>query len=61
MSWRELYADKLVTVDHAAGEVQSGDRLWTGMLNSVPLTFARTLHDRRGGGPQGNGLRDVEI
>jgi len=61
MSWRTLYADKLVTAEEAAGEVESGDRLWTGMLNSVPMTFARTLHGRRAGGPSGNGLRDVEV
>ncbi len=55
MDWRTKHADKLVSVEAAAAEVQSGSRIWTGMLNSVPLTFAAALHERRGE------LREVEV
>ena len=47
MDWREKYADKLKSVDEAAALIESGDSIYTGMVNSVPLTFSRALHARR--------------
>lgn len=47
MTWRDTYADKLVSASDAAAEIQPGQRIWTGMVNSVPLTFCRELHARR--------------
>lgn len=48
MDWRERYADKLTTADDAAREVASGDKVWVGMLTSVPPTFMKRLYARHG-------------
>ncbi len=47
MDWREKYADKFKSVDEAAVLIESGESVYTGMVNSVPLTFSRVLHARR--------------
>ena len=43
MEWRERYADKLTTAAEAAKEIQSGQSLWVGMFNGVPITFGKAL------------------
>ena len=55
MDWQQRYAEKLTSAEEAAREVASGNRVWVGMLGSVPLTFAKALHARH------QDLKDVAI
>jgi 4-hydroxybutyrate CoA-transferase len=41
--WREKYADKLVSAREAMSIVKSGDTVWMGLLNSVPVTLCGGL------------------
>jgi 4-hydroxybutyrate CoA-transferase len=44
--WRERYADKLMSPREAMGVVKPGDAVWTGGLNSVPVTLCAGLAER---------------
>jgi acyl-CoA hydrolase len=55
MDWRARHAEKLTTAHEAAAEVRSRNRLWIGMFDGTPVSFARALVERRAE------LRDVSI
>ncbi|MFN8559740.1 MAG: hypothetical protein U0531_21135 [Dehalococcoidia bacterium] len=46
LDWRERYADKLKSPREAMGIVKSGDTVYTGLLNSVPVTLCAGLAER---------------
>lgn len=47
MDWREIYKDKLVTMEKAAKTVKSGDCLFVGETCAMPYSFLNALNDRR--------------
>lgn len=46
MSWKEDYKRKLTTAEAAAGRIESGERLFIGMLTNQPVEFANALLER---------------
>lgn len=55
MDWRERYADKLTSAEDAARQIESGDRLWIGMFDGLPISFSKALLSRHAE------LRNVQI
>ncbi|MGF1684572.1 acetyl-CoA hydrolase/transferase family protein [Photobacterium minamisatsumaniensis] len=43
MTWKTQYTDKLITLQQAAGKIQSGDKIWAGGYLSVPVALLREL------------------
>ena len=46
MTWRERLGDKLVSVERAAGEIASGDRVAIAPYTCTPHTLCRALAER---------------
>ena len=46
MSWRERYADKLVSAQEAASHIRSGDTVLSTMFSSVPYALIEELGAR---------------
>ncbi len=55
MDWRSHFSEKVCSPEDAAGLVQSGDRIYLGMLGSNPETLSAALMARR------DELRDVSV
>lgn len=46
MSWKDEYTNKLVTVDEAAGKIDSGDKCWFGPCSSAPVQLMESIGKR---------------
>ena len=46
MNWREIYKSKLVSVERAAGAVESGDNIWISAMSDTPMTILDALSER---------------
>lgn len=55
MTWKQSYNDKLVTVEDAAGKIESKDKVWFGACSSAPIQVLEALADYY------QGLEDVEL
>ncbi|MGV8080295.1 MAG: acetyl-CoA hydrolase/transferase family protein [Syntrophales bacterium] len=55
MSWREMYNQKLLSVKGAAAKIESGDRIFLGVMSSAPIQLIETLAERV------NELNDVHV
>jgi acyl-CoA hydrolase len=55
MSWKNEYADKLVSVDEAAGKIESGDKCWFGPCSSSPVQLMEAIGNRF------DELKDVDL
>lgn len=47
MDWKAVYKEKLVSVEAAAGKVESGDRVWFGICSAAPIQVMEALSDRK--------------
>ena len=43
MTWQDDYKSKLVSVEEAAAQVKSGDRVWLGGVNGAPIDLGNAL------------------
>lgn len=46
MSWKEDYQKKLMSVEDAAAQIKSGDRVWLSPVCSMPIQFGDALAAR---------------
>ena len=46
MPWQPHYRSKLVSVQEAASEIESGDRIWFGPCSAAPIQLMEALGDR---------------
>ncbi len=46
MNWREIYKNKLVSVERAAGAIESGDNIWISAMSDTPMTILDALSER---------------
>ena len=46
MSWQEIYRQKLITVEEAAGAIKSNDRVWYPPCGSAPLDLINAISKR---------------
>ena len=46
VDWRDRVGDQLMSPRDAMSVVNSGDQVWVGGLNSVPITLCQALADR---------------
>ena len=47
MSWKEIYEEKLVSIEEAVKHVESGDHLWIGASCDIPLQMVEALCQRK--------------
>ncbi|REL29805.1 acetyl-CoA hydrolase/transferase family protein [Thalassotalea euphylliae] len=45
-NWQSIYDDKLVSLQDAAQQINSHDKIWAGIILSVPVLFLKTLEQR---------------
>ncbi|MCX5851735.1 MAG: 4-hydroxybutyrate CoA-transferase [Deltaproteobacteria bacterium] len=55
MDWKKMYQSKLVSVQEAAAQIESGDRIWFGPCSAAPIQLMEVLADRV------NELNDVHV
>jgi len=46
MEWKKAYQSKLVSVEEAAGKIESGDRIWFAPCSAAPIQLMEALADR---------------
>lgn len=54
-NWKEIYASKLISVEEAAGKIESGDSCWVGPCSAAPIQLVEAIADRVGE------LKDVDL
>jgi len=47
MNWQNLYKEKLVSVEEAAGVIKSGDKIWLPGATSLPVDIMKRIDARR--------------
>ena len=54
-NWKDIYKQKLVTVEEAAAKIESGDKCWLGPCSAAPIQLMEAICDRVAE------LKDVDI
>ena len=54
-NWKDIYKQKLVSVEEAASKIESGDKCWLGPCSAAPIQLMEAICDRV------NELTDVDI